>query len=69
MIFSTVHILTGFVEGADTQGPLAIWGIHVAMALIPGIIMMLGTIIFWKYYDITPEKSAITHAQLKELNL
>ncbi len=69
VVFAVVHILTGFVEGADTQGPLAIVGIHIAMALIPAIIMVIGTVIFWKYYDITPEKSAIIQAQLKELKL
>ena len=69
LIFATVHILTGFEEGALTQEPLAIIGIQIAMALIPSIIMVIGTIIFWKYYDITPEKSAIIQEQLKELNL
>ena len=35
----------------------------------PAIIMAIGTVIFWKYYDITPEKSAIIQEQLKELKL
>ena len=69
LIFTIVHILTGFDEDLPAQEPLAIMGIHIAMALIPAIIMVIGTFIFWKYYDITPEKSAITHAKLKELNL
>ena len=69
LIFSTVHILTGFEEGALTQDPLAVVGIQIAMALIPSIIMVIGTVLFWKYYDITPEKSTIIQAQLNDLKL
>ncbi len=63
--FATVHIMTGFVEGASVQTPLAQWGIHVHLALIPIIAMIIGLIIFYKFYNLTPEK--IHENQLKIL--
>ena len=51
-----VHELTGFVEGAQNQSPLAIFGIQLHFGLIPAIYLAIGVLIFWKFYDITPEK-------------
>jgi len=31
--------------------------------------MAIGTFLFWKFYDITPEKSAEIKAKLSELGL
>jgi len=56
IIFAIAHNLTGFAEGQDTQTPLAIWGIHLHLAVIPMIIIFIGSLIFWKYYKLTPEK-------------
>ena len=64
-----MHELTGFVEGAETQSESAIWGIRLTMSVIPVFFLLVGTLIFWKLYDITPEKSNIIKAKLKELNL
>jgi len=70
IIFTTVHIATGFnpVPGAP-QTPLAIWGIRVHTALIPIIIILIGGIIFWKYCDLIPEKVDDIRTKLKELQL
>ena len=57
LTLAIVHDLTGFVEGADTQTPLAQFGIQIHMGLIPGIFMAVGILIFWKFFDITPEKA------------
>lgn len=67
--FAIVHTLTGFVEGADTQSELALWGIHIHMALLPMIFMFIGSFILWKYYDLTPEKVKINKEKLAELGL
>lgn len=67
--FWLAHELTGFVEGATTQSPEAIWGIHVHMGLVPMIAMALATFILWKYYDLTPDKVAAIKRQLDELGL
>ncbi len=67
--FATVHILTGFEEGADTQSDLAILGIQLHLGLIPAIFMIIGILIFWKFYDITPDKAVIIKERLLELNI
>jgi len=57
IIFTTVHILTGFnPKPGAPQTDLAIWGIRVHTALIPIIIILIGGLIFWKYCDLTPDK-------------
>ncbi|MHA1731699.1 MAG: MFS transporter [Promethearchaeota archaeon] len=69
LIFAIAHKATGFVEGSETQTPLAIWGIHVHLALVPAILMFLATLILWKFYDLTPEKVAKIKEELEELEL
>jgi GPH family glycoside/pentoside/hexuronide:cation symporter len=69
IIFATVHSLTGFVEGADTQSEFAIFGIHLTLGLIPMIFLLVGTILFWKYFDLTPDRIENVQTRLKELNL
>ncbi len=70
LIFTTVHIATGFnpIPGAS-QTDLAIWGIRVHTALIPIIIILIGGIVFWKYCDLLPDKVNDIRAKLKELQL
>ncbi len=67
--FSLIHYLTGFVEGATTQSDLAVWGIHIHLALIPMIFMLLGVLIFWKFYDLTPEKAKENQLKIKQMGL
>jgi len=66
-IFTIVHILTGFVEGASTQTPEAQIGIRLHMTLIPSIVLLICTIIYWKYYPITPQIWMENKQKLKEL--
>jgi GPH family glycoside/pentoside/hexuronide:cation symporter len=67
--FAIVHSLTGFVEGADTQSAQALVGIHIHFAVVPLFAMLAGVIIFWKLYDLTPEKVLANQAKVKELCL
>jgi len=69
IIFALVHIFTGFTPGSATQSPTAIFGLRLQMSVIPAIIMIIGILVFWKLYDITPEKKEITRKKLQELNL
>ena len=69
IIFASIHELTGFVEGAETQTEFAIFGLQIAMALIPSILMVIGALVFWKYYDLTPEKSVTIRQQLNEIQI
>ncbi len=69
--FASVHTITRFVEGGavGVQPASAIWGVHVHFALLPAIFMLLATIIFWKFYDLTPEKVKLHQERIIELNL
>ncbi|MHA1804885.1 MAG: MFS transporter [Promethearchaeota archaeon] len=67
LIFAVVHTLTGFVEGADTQSPEAIFGIQLHFGFIPMFFILIATILFWKFYDLTPQK--IEEQQIKLLQL
>lgn len=69
--FASIHTITGFVEGGGVgvQPPSALWGIHVHFALIPVIFMLIATLIFWKYYDLTPDKVKLHQNRIIELNL
>ena len=68
-IFAIVHILTGFVEGAQTQSELAKIGVRFHMTVIPAIILAICTLVYWKYYPLTPEETFKIQTQLKELGL
>ncbi len=67
--FAIVQTLTGFVVGTETQTPLAVWGIHVHFGLIPMIIMCVSVLIFWKFYNLTPEKLKVIKDKLNEIGL
>lgn len=67
--FGTIHGLTGFVEGATTQTPLAVWGIQLHLGAIPMVFILIGALIFWMYYKLTPEKIQANHEKLLELGL
>jgi len=67
--FGLIHIFMGFEPGSATQSPRAILGLRIQVTIIPMIVMIIGTILFWKYYDLTPEKKKQIQAKLKELNL
>ncbi|MBD3196934.1 MAG: MFS transporter [Candidatus Lokiarchaeota archaeon] len=67
--FTVIHILTGFDPEATTQSGLAIIGLRMQMALVPMILMLLGILIFYLLYDITPEKKKRTKLRLEQLKL
>ena len=69
LIFAVAHGLTGFVEGQETQTPLAIWSIHIHLALAPMILFFIGCLIFWKYYNLTPEKIAQNQEKIRQMAL
>ncbi|MBN2051269.1 MAG: MFS transporter [Spirochaetales bacterium] len=75
--FAVVHRLTGFVEGAKSQADLAsktddlgkaLWGIKIHTALVPAILVAICTILFWRYYNLTPEKIRKNREKMKEMS-
>lgn len=69
IIFVIVHSLTGFVEGAATQSDSALWGIRLHLGLIPMTVLLIGTLIFWKMYDLTPSRMDDIEYKIKELKI
>jgi len=68
-VFTIIHKATGFIEDLEVQTELAQWGIRFTLALIPLICAILALIIFWKIYNITPEKVKHNRKRLEELNI
>ena len=69
LTFAIIHISTGFEPGSPTQSPLAILGLRFQVALVPMILILIEILLFWKLYDITPEKKVEIRKKLAELNL
>jgi Na+/melibiose symporter-like transporter len=69
IIFTIVHILTRFDPESDTQTTLAQQGILAAMFWIPGLIMLMACLIFWKFYDLTPKTTYNIKQKLIEMTL
>jgi Na+/melibiose symporter-like transporter len=69
IIFTIVHIMTRFDPEANNQTFIAQQGILAAMLWIPGLIMLVALLIFWKFYDLTPNKTENNKNKLKEINL
>lgn len=77
-VFAVVHTMTGFIEGVKTRSDLvakspsfdlAIWGIRFHAAIIPAALVLVCTLIFWKYYDLTPEKVEENKKKLAEMGI
>jgi len=78
LTIAITHILTGFVEGTPNLAELiavsptpamAIFGIRIHSAIVPAIFVLFTVILFWKYYDLTPDKVAANKEKLEELGL
>ncbi|NHJ21581.1 MAG: MFS transporter [Candidatus Lokiarchaeota archaeon] len=70
LTFAVVHQLTGFNESLGLNQPeSAIWGIHLHQALIPAIFVIVGALIFWKWYKLTPDVVHKNQEKIKEMGL
>jgi Na+/melibiose symporter-like transporter len=75
VIFAIVHTATGFVSGAPSLAQLmalsptpelAVFGIRIHAAMVPAVVVLIATILFWRLYDLTPDKVAANKAILEE---
>lgn len=77
-LIALVFTITGFKEGFPTYALLEAevgaaamvsiqWGIRFLMGVIPAMLILVGTLIFWKYYPLTQEKVLENKAKLREL--
>ena len=80
IIIAIVHIMVGFPEGVATYQELVnevgaenlflpLLGIRIHAALIPAILVLITIFIFWKWYDLTPDKVEANRIKLKELGI
>ena len=77
-VIAIVHTTTGFVSGAPSleqmmalspTPELALFGIRIHSAIVPAFVVFIATVIFWKFYDLTPDKVAANKAKLEELGI
>ena len=69
--FWAIHELTGLdttTEGA-TQTSIALWGINFHTGLVPGILVLIGAIVFWRLNTLNKDKVAKIKTQLTEMDL
>lgn len=64
-----IHTLTSFDPEAVTQTDSALWGIMAHFGLIPAIFMAFAAIVYWKYWDLSPEKIKPIKAELEKLGM
>jgi GPH family glycoside/pentoside/hexuronide:cation symporter len=70
LTFAIIHEVTGFNEALGVNQPeSAIWGIHLHQALIPAIFVIIGALVFWKWYKLTPEKVQENQEKIKEMGI
>jgi GPH family glycoside/pentoside/hexuronide:cation symporter len=78
-VIAVAHIATGFVEGVPTLAgqqaanpegwKLVIFGIRVHTAIVPALLVLAMTIVFWRRFDLTPEKTAANRKRLEEMGI
>lgn len=77
LIFAIVHIMTGFDPAADPLDPInptyqssfALLGIRIHTAFIPMVLCLLGLIVFYLVYNLTPERTKEVQEELKQTGL
>jgi len=72
MVFAITGFNAGLVDyaalvasGANVE--LVQWGIRFLLGVIPALLILVGTLIFWKFYPLTQEKVLENKAKLLEL--
>jgi Na+/melibiose symporter-like transporter len=76
LLITIVFAITMFPAGISTlQGlidsganvALIQWGLRFLIGIIPMCILLLGVLVFWKAYPLSPEKVAENKAKLEEI--
>ncbi|MFX0073841.1 MAG: MFS transporter [Candidatus Hermodarchaeota archaeon] len=77
-LITLVFTLTGFRGGIETyldllnsgvSSHVVIAGIRILLGFVPALVLLTGTLIFWKYYPLTQDKVLENKAKLLELGL
>ena len=67
LIFGFIHSLTGFA--VDPYSPSSLWGIRFHFGLVPVVFLIVGILVFWRYYTLTPDKVRENQEVLKGVGL
>jgi len=65
LIFAIVHTITRFEE--DPYGASAVFGIRLLQGIIPAMVLLVGILIFWKFYPLTQDVVLKNKTKLDEL--
>ncbi len=65
--FTLAHVFTG-LEAAPYSDAAKI-GVHIHLAVVPMICILIGTFVFWRWYNLTPDRVAENQKKIIELNL
>ena len=77
-VIAVVHTWTGFVSGAPSLRELtaqseslrmALFGIRIHSAIVPAVVMLIATLLFWKLYDLTPDKVMANKEKLDAMGI
>ncbi|MHA1745028.1 MAG: MFS transporter [Promethearchaeota archaeon] len=77
-VIAVAHLATGFKEGNPTLEAmtnsvdninLVLFGIRIHTAIVPAILVLVCTLLFWKYYDLTPDKVEENRKKLLEMGI
>ena len=75
-ILALVHFFTGFPSGVETYAELVasganvtivLLGIRLLFGIIPCVVLLTGTLLFWKYFPLTQDKVLENKKILEEL--
>lgn len=79
LVIAAAHIATGFVEGAPTLAGqqaanpdgwrLMLFGIRIHTAIVPAILVLVATLLFWRWFDLSPQKAAENRKKLAEMGI
>ena len=70
VVITVIHIITAYnPDPRAIQTPLAIWGIRIHAGLIPALLMLVISLIIYKWYDLTGEKKENMLKELKARGL
>ncbi|QEE15898.1 MFS transporter [Promethearchaeum syntrophicum] len=77
-VIAIAHLATGFIEGNPTLEDmtnsvenidLVLFGIRIHTAIVPALLVLVCTLLFWKYYDLTPNKVEANRLKLDEMGI
>lgn len=70
LIFAIVGTITGYDPALGTNNSeFAKLGLLLQMSIVPAIIMLIGSLIFWKLYTVTKDQAIENKNKLIEMNL